>query len=65
MLAVKPTREEIWTILGAGAYDAWEGVRHFILDHYNMDVAWDDGGKYGVYECKFRKSGKTLCTLYV
>lgn len=30
-----------------------------------MDVTWDDGGKYGVYECKFRRSGKTLCTLYI
>ncbi|HPZ23017.1 MAG: DUF3788 family protein [Bacillota bacterium] len=65
MLAVKPTQEEIRTILGAEVFGAWEGVRHFILDHYNMDVTWDDGGKYGAYECKFRKSGKTLCTLYV
>ncbi len=30
-----------------------------------MDVIWDDGGKYGVYEQKFRRSGKTLCTLYI
>ncbi len=65
MPAVKPTQDEIRAILGEDAFAVWEAVRYFILDHYNMDVSWDEGGKYGVYECKFRKSGKTLCALYI
>lgn len=65
MLAAKPTQEEIRAILGAEVFVAWEAVRYFILDNYDTDIYWDDGGKYGVYECKFRRSGKTLCTLYI
>lgn len=65
MLAVKPTQDEIRDILGEDAFAVWQAIRYFILDHYIMDLSWDEGGKYGVYECKFRKSGKTLCTLYI
>ena len=65
MLEVKPTQDEILALLGKDVFELWEAVRHFVADNYNMDAIWDDGGKYGVYEYKFRKSGKTLCTLYV
>ncbi len=64
MLEVKPTQHEILTLLGKDSYEMWKTVCHFISDNYKMDTIWDDGGKYGAYEHKFRKSGKTLCTLY-
>ena len=65
MLEVKPTQDEILALLGKDAFDMWRAVCHFIADNYNIDTLWDDGGKYGAYEQKFRKSGKTLCSLYV
>ena len=65
MLETKPAQKEILALLGKEAFDAWKAVCYFVSDHYNMDSIWDNGGKYGVYEHKFRKSGKTLCTLYI
>lgn len=65
MLAVIPTQGKVQAVLGKEAYIAWKAVYHFILDRFNMGIFWDDGGRYGIYECKFRRSGKTLCTLYV
>lgn len=65
MLEIKPTQDEVLTLLGKDAFDLWRAICHFIADHYSMDTIWDEGGKYGVYEQKFRKSGKTLSTLYI
>ena len=65
MLETKPAQDEILALLGRTAFAVWKAICHFILDHYNMDTTWDDGGQYGVYEQKFRRSGKTLCTLYI
>ena len=65
MLGMKPAQDEILALLGRTAFDVWKAICPFVSDHYNMDVIWDDGGKYGVYEQKFRRSGKTLCTLYI
>ena len=64
MLETKPAQDEILALLGRTAFAVWKAICHFISDHYNMDTIWDNGGKYGVYEHKFRRSGKTLCTLY-
>jgi len=64
MLERAPALAELRSLLG-NAYDTWQELYDYISDHYIMDILWDEGGKYGHYECKFRKSGRTLCTLYV
>lgn len=54
--------EEIKALLGMDSFKAWDDLCTFLSDHYSMDIIWGTGGKYGAYECKYRKSGKTLCT---
>ncbi len=65
MLEQPPTLEEIKKLLGNTAYQAWIELENYIKSNYNMDTLWDIGRKAGIYEYKFRKSGKTLCALYV
>lgn len=61
----KPVQDEILAVLGREAFGVWKAICDFIMDNFKMDTIWDSGGKYGVYEHKFRKSGKTLCNLYI
>ena len=35
-----------------------------ILLNQNMERLWDRGGREWTYEYKYRRGGKTLCTLY-
>lgn len=44
---------------------AWNELIGFIELHYDFEPVWDDGGKYEIWEVKYRKSGKTLCAFYV
>ena len=46
--------------LGQAAYDVLEKIAGYIDAHYTMDTLFD-----GVDELKFRRSGKTLVTLYL
>ncbi|MFQ5758928.1 MAG: DUF3788 domain-containing protein [Candidatus Bathyarchaeia archaeon] len=60
----KPTEEEIESFLGERAREAWSEIRRFIEDHY--DFAPETvfyGAKYG-WTIRYRKSGKTLCSLF-
>lgn len=65
MLNDEPTREEIIKLLGDNAFTAWESICDSINENYNMETIWNKGGKGGIYEYKFRKSNRTLCTFYV
>lgn len=64
MLEKIPTREELQKILGEEKFKAWSEINSFIEKNYNIEFMWDKGGKTGVYELKYRKSGRTLCALY-
>ncbi|WP_040210286.1 DUF3788 domain-containing protein [Clostridium polynesiense] len=64
MLEKLPTEYELNELMGKDAYRAWCSINNFIKDNYNMDMIWDNGGKTGVFELKYRKSGKTFCALY-
>lgn len=64
MLEKIPTAEELNHIMGENIFRSWCDINNFILKNYNMDILWDSGGKTGIYELKYRKSGKTLCALY-
>lgn len=64
MLEKIPTAEELNHIMGENIFRSWCDINDFILKNYNMDILWDSGGKTGIYELKYRKSGRTLCALY-
>ncbi len=64
MLEKVPTDEELNQLMGEDIFEAWCSINNFIKNNYNMDVLWDGGGKTGVFELKYRKSGKTFCALY-
>ncbi|MCL2310433.1 MAG: DUF3788 domain-containing protein [Proteobacteria bacterium] len=59
-----PSEEALKALVGAKAFAAWREVVDFVSAHYEMETLWGKGGNAGVYEYKFRKSGKTLCALY-
>ncbi|BCJ94451.1 hypothetical protein acsn021_20200 [Anaerocolumna cellulosilytica] len=65
MLTEVPSTEVLLSHLGSTAITAWNAICDFIDQNYNMELFWDNGGKYGKYVLRFKKSGKTLCTLYV
>ena len=60
-----PNKEQIESLLGATAIEAWNELIEFVELHYEFDPVWDEGGKYGIWEVKYRRSGRTLCALYV
>ena len=64
MLEKVPTKEDIENLIGSPAIEAWSDLISFVESNYNFDPVWDDGGKYSVWEVKYRRSGKTLCAFY-
>lgn len=64
MLEKAPTKEQLLSLLGQPLYEVWVSLNHFIESKYEMDQLWNDGGKHWTYEYKYRRGGKTLCTLY-
>ena len=58
-----PTEKEITDFIGEPAKTAWTEITRFIKEHYDImpDIMFG-GSKYG-WEVRYRKSGKTLCTL--
>lgn len=64
MLEKNPSEKELIELIGNKAYDAWRAVENFVNEKYNMDVLWDKNRGENIYEMKFRKSGKTLCSMY-
>ena len=65
MLKEIPNRTELVSNLGQKAMDAWVELIQFIESNYDFAPIWDDGGKYGIWELKYRRSGRTLCAFYV
>jgi hypothetical protein len=59
-----PSEETLKTLLGARVFAVWREIVDFISVRYEMETLWGKGGKAGIYERKFQKSGKTLCALY-
>lgn len=64
MLEKIPTEEELNQLMEEDVFKTWCAINNFIKDNYDMDMLWDNGGKTGVFELKYRKSGKTFCVLY-
>ena len=59
-----PNTEEMTTLVGKSLYEIWNKLCEVIDEKYDMDCLWNKGGKSWVYEYKYRRGGKTLCTLY-
>lgn len=60
----KPSDKEIADYLGHKAGEAWAAIVSFLNTHYDFLPELDFGGtKYG-WSIRYRRSGKSLCTLY-
>ena len=57
-------REELEKLVGTDKVNIFYKIVDEITLLYDMDQAWNNGGKKWIYEYKFRKSGKTLCAFY-
>jgi len=58
-----PTLQEIQAVLGT-TYPLWEKLTRFIAENYPIPVEWNSGGKTYGWNIWYRKSGKTLTTLF-
>jgi hypothetical protein len=62
--AREPTEEEMMSYVGDRAEEAWTELRLFIEDNYDfVPETVFYGAKYG-WTVRYRKSGKTLCSLF-
>ena len=64
MLNTVPTAEELTNLVGESLYELWGNLTAFIEENYDMERLWNSGGKAWKYEYKYRRGGKTLCSLY-
>ena len=65
MLQTIPDEEQLESLLGETAIEAWNELIQFVDSNYEFAPVWDEGGKYGIWEVKYRRSGRTLCAFYV
>lgn len=59
-----PARQELQGLL-EGALPLWQAATAHVEALYDMEVVWHTGGKAAVYEQKYRRGGKTLCSFLV
>lgn len=59
----QPTTQEVFRALGS-KQPLWERLTQFISDHYQMPGVLSFGGKKYGWNVWYRKSGKTLVSLY-
>ena len=64
MLDTAPNAQEMTALVGESLYHVWNQLNALIEKNYDMDRAWNPGGKAWTYEYKYRRGGKTLCALY-
>lgn len=60
-----PVKNEIVEHIGIQALAAWNELISFVDTNYGFEPVWNTAGKYGKWEVKYRRSGKTLCSFYV
>ena len=64
MLEDIPSQSAMIELLGQSLFEAWQQLCSMIDEKYEMERLWNTGGKKWTYEYKYRRGGKTLCTLY-
>ena len=62
--ARKPTEQEILGFIGESAKEAWQEIRRFIEESYSLEPETIFYGKKYGWTVRYRKSGKTLCSLF-
>lgn len=61
---IEPTTAELTNLIGKSLYDIWNSLVSLLDENYDMEHIWNSGGKAWKYEYKYRRGGKTLCSLY-
>lgn len=64
MLENTPTQSTMIELLGQHLFEVWQELCSVIDEKYDMERLWNTGGKNWTYEYKYRRGGKTLCSLY-
>ena len=64
MLENIPTQSTMAELLGQSLFKIWQKLCSTIDEKYEMERLWNTGGKNWTYEYKYRRGGKTLCSLY-
>lgn len=64
MINIIPDENDMIGLIGQPLYDVWQRLCAAIDEKYDMDRIWNSGGKVWTYEYKYRRGGKTLCSLY-
>lgn len=64
MINIIPDENDMIALIGQSLYDVWQKLCAAIDEKYDMDRIWNSGGKDWTYEYKYRRGGKTLCSLY-
>ncbi|WP_288859670.1 DUF3788 domain-containing protein [uncultured Flavonifractor sp.] len=64
MINIIPDENDMIALIGQSLYDVWQKLCAAIDKKYDMDRIWNSGGKAWTYEYKYRRGGKTLCSLY-
>lgn len=64
MLDIVPSESVMIELLGQSLFEIWQELCSAINDKYEMERVWNAGGKNWKYEYKYRRGGKTLCSLH-
>lgn len=64
VLTHKPTNHKLTELLGFELGKKWFDLCSLIEKLYETEKIWSTGGKSWIYEYKYRRGGKTLCTMY-
>ena len=64
MLENIPSQSTMTDLLGQSLFEVWQALCLAIDENYEMERVWNTGGKNWTYEYKYRRGGKTLCSLY-
>lgn len=56
--------DELSNLVSKPLYEVWNKLVALIDENYDMERLWNSGGKVWKYEYKYRRGGKTLCSLY-
>ena len=59
-----PTQSILEELIGSNNLDIWNKLVAGIDSLYEMDRTWKKGFGDWIYEYKYRRGGKTLCTFY-
>lgn len=59
-----PTENAVKELIGSEKWAVWQRLTARIDGLYDMERAWNKGFGDWVYEYKYRRGGKTLCTFY-